>query len=66
MQYLPDSARVLMVSGLLPAAFIAIVLNLILPEDLAEEATDPVAGGLSGKESWGKSPEGVPLETPRH
>jgi len=47
-QYLPDWARVLMVSGLLPAAFIAIVLNLVLPEDLAAEATEEVAGGLSG------------------
>ena len=32
-QYLPDTLRIIMVSGLLPAAFIAIVLNLILPED---------------------------------
>ncbi len=47
-QYLPDWLRVLMVSGLLPAAFIAIVLNLILPDELTEEATDQVAGGLSG------------------
>ena len=47
-QYLPDAARVLMVSGLLPAAFIAIVLNLVLPEDLAGEATEEVSGGLSG------------------
>ncbi|MCK0167240.1 purine permease [Jannaschia sp. S6380] len=65
-QYLPDWARVLMVSGLLPAAFIAIVLNLILPEDLAAESTEEVAGGMAGHESWGKQPEGVPLETPRH
>ena len=47
-QYLPDWARVLMVSGLLPAAFIAIVLNLVLPEELADEATEEVSGGLSG------------------
>ena len=47
-QYLPDSAEVLMVSGLLPAAAIAIILNLVLPQDLAEEATDQVRGGLSG------------------
>lgn len=32
-QYLPDWARVLMTSGLLPAALIAIVLNLVLPEE---------------------------------
>jgi NCS2 family nucleobase:cation symporter-2 len=47
-QYLPDWLRVLMVSGLLPAAFIAIGLNLLLPEELDAEATEEVSGGLSG------------------
>lgn len=47
-QYLPDWLRVLMVSGLLPAASIAIVLNLVLPEELSDEATEEVSGGLSG------------------
>lgn len=47
-QHLPDTLRILMTSGLLPAAFIAIVLNLILPEELAEEATEEVSGGMSG------------------
>ncbi len=47
-QYLPDAVRILMTSGLLPAALIAIVLNLILPEELSAEATDEVAGGMSG------------------
>lgn len=42
MQYLPETARVLMTSGLLPAAFIAIVLNLLLPDVLADEAFPPV------------------------
>ena len=32
-QYLPGTAKVLMTSGLLPAAVIAIVLNLMLPEE---------------------------------
>lgn len=32
-QYLPDTARILLTSGLLPAAAIAIVLNLVLPEE---------------------------------
>lgn len=32
-QYLPDTARILLTSGLLPAALIAIVLNLALPEE---------------------------------
>ncbi len=47
-QYLPDTLRILMTSGLLPAALIAIVLNLVLPEDLDPEATEEVSGGLSG------------------
>ncbi|MEJ6403157.1 uracil-xanthine permease family protein [Yoonia sp. 2307UL14-13] len=45
---LPDTARILMTSGLLPAAFIAIILNLVLPEELSEEATEEVSGGLHG------------------
>ena len=32
-QYLPDAIRILMVSGLLPAALLAIILNLVLPKD---------------------------------
>jgi xanthine permease len=47
-QYLPDTLRILMTSGLLPAALIAIVLNLILPEELADEATEEVSGGMAG------------------
>ncbi len=40
LQHVPDTLRVVLVSGLLPAAFIAIVLNLILPEELAAEAAE--------------------------
>ncbi len=47
-QHLPDTARVLMTSGLLPAALIAIILNLALPEELAEESTEEVSGGMAG------------------
>jgi xanthine/uracil permease len=36
-QYLPDTLKVLATSGMLPAALIAIVLNLVLPEDLGRE-----------------------------
>ena len=46
--YLPDTARILMTSGLLPAALIAIVLNLILPKELSGEATEEVSGGMAG------------------
>ena len=45
---LPDTLRILMTSGLLPAALLAMVLNLILPEELAEESTDEVSGGHAG------------------
>jgi xanthine permease len=37
LQHVPDSIRVLLASGLLPAAFIAIILNLVLPEELADD-----------------------------
>lgn len=36
MKFLPDTANMLISTGLLPAAIIAIVLNLILPQDAAE------------------------------
>ncbi|MBY6140332.1 purine permease [Leisingera daeponensis] len=48
LQHMPDTARILLTSGLLPAALIAIVLNLLLPQDLADESTEEVSGGLSG------------------
>ncbi len=49
-QYLPDTMRILMTSGLLPAAIIAIVLNLILPDPLSAESTKLMSGGLAGHE----------------
>jgi len=33
MQHLPDTAEMLMTSGLLPVAVLAVVMNLVLPED---------------------------------
>ncbi|WP_416369853.1 uracil-xanthine permease family protein [Tritonibacter mobilis] len=48
LQHMPDTARILLTSGLLPAAVISIALNLILPEELADESTEEVSGGLSG------------------
>lgn len=48
LQHLPDTARVLLTSGLLPAAFLAITLNLLLPPELAEEQTEEISGGLAG------------------
>jgi hypothetical protein len=37
-------------SGLLPAAFIAIVLNLALPQDLDQQQTSLISGGLEGED----------------
>ena len=38
LQHLDGTAKVLLTSGLLPAAFLAILLNLILPEEAADDA----------------------------
>lgn len=48
LQHLPKTAHILLTSGLLPAALIAIVLNLLLPEDLDEEQTLAISGGHAG------------------
>jgi len=48
LQHLPSTAKVLMSSGLLPAAFIAIVLNLILPDSIDDEQTEEISGGHAG------------------
>ncbi|MBS9715672.1 uracil-xanthine permease family protein [Pseudohalocynthiibacter aestuariivivens] len=48
LQQLPDAIRILGASGILPAALIAIILNLILPEHLSDEATEEVSGGMTG------------------
>ncbi|SNY90063.1 nucleobase:cation symporter-2, NCS2 family [Cohaesibacter sp. ES.047] len=47
-QHLPGTLKILLTSGLLPAALIAVVLNLILPEELAAESTEEVSGGMAG------------------
>jgi len=38
LQHVPGTAKILLSSGLLPAAFLAIALNLILPEEAADDA----------------------------
>ena len=48
LQHVPGTARVLLSSGLLPAAFLAIALNLILPQELSDESTEEISGGMSG------------------
>lgn len=49
LQHMPDTAKILLTSGLLPAAFLAIFLNLILPEELDATQTEEISGGMSGK-----------------
>ena len=48
LQHLPSTAKILLTSGLLPAAGLAIVLNLVLPETLEDEAAQKIPGNLSG------------------
>ena len=48
LQHLPDTPRILLTSGLLPAAFLAIVLNLVLPDDIDEDQTEEISGGMAG------------------
>ncbi len=43
LQHLPGTAKILMTSGLLPAAFLAIILNLVLPEALGEDLAEEQA-----------------------
>ncbi|WP_296478844.1 nucleobase:cation symporter-2 family protein [Roseinatronobacter sp.] len=54
LQHLSDTPRVLLTSGILPAAAIAIVLNLILPRDLVGEASQKAANGAQAN---GSGPE---------
>ena len=51
LQHLPATAKILLTSGLLPAAFLAIILNLILPDHLPDEATEEISGGMAGHQA---------------
>lgn len=48
LQHLPATPKVLLASGILPAAALAIILNLLLPEELTEESTEEISGGMAG------------------
>ena len=50
LQHLPATAKVLLSSGLLPAAVIAIVLNLVLPDEVGSERGEELNGALGGEE----------------
>ena len=45
LQHLPDTLKVLMTSGLLPAAVIAILLNALMPQDEEERLANHLRGG---------------------
>lgn len=55
LQHLPKTVQILMTSGLLPAAIIAILLNLIIPEDDANEDAAIASGALSGSTGAGSA-----------
>jgi xanthine/uracil permease len=59
LQYLPGTMMVLATSGILPAAVIAIALNLILPQELADEATEEVSGGMAARGKSTTAPDRV-------
>ena len=48
LQHLPSTLKILLTTGLLPAAGLAIVLNLVLPDELSAEQTEEISGGMSG------------------
>jgi NCS2 family nucleobase:cation symporter-2 len=47
LQHMPGTMKILLTSGILPAALIAIILNLVLPTELSAESTEEVSGGMS-------------------
>jgi len=44
LQHTGETAQILLSSGLLPAAFLSIVLNLVLPKHLADDDLDEKSG----------------------
>ena len=54
LQHLPDTLRILGASGILPAALLAIVLNLVLPTPLSEDSTEEITGGMAGHKTPGE------------
>ena len=48
LQHLPDTLRILGASGILPAALIAILMNLVLPDPIEEEQLGEASGGMAG------------------
>ncbi len=52
LHFVPGTAKVLLTSGLLPAAFLAIILNLTLPEEIGHDQTEEVTGGMAGRKDY--------------
>ncbi|SDU38472.1 uracil-xanthine permease family protein [Stappia sp. ES.058] len=50
LQHVSPTLQILLTSGLLPAAGLAIILNLVLPDELSADQTDEISGGMSGHE----------------
>ncbi|MCW1934625.1 uracil-xanthine permease family protein [Pararhodobacter zhoushanensis] len=48
LQHLPRTLQILLTSGLLPAAAIAVTLNLLLPTPPGATATEEISGGVTG------------------
>ncbi|GAB4264059.1 MAG: nucleobase:cation symporter-2 family protein [Pararhodobacter sp.] len=48
LQHLPATLKILLTSGLLPAAGLAVILNLVLPEHLSDDSLDQMNGGMAG------------------
>ena len=63
LQHVGSTAKVLLTSGLLPAAFIAIVLNLLLPKDLDGDESLSGETSLGGLGNTGGSVGGASLAT---
>ena len=68
LQHLPDTAKVLMTSGLLSAALIAIVLNLVIPHEVDEVGREggvaraaTTVAGTDGLDDEGRGPRGRPV-----
>ncbi len=49
LQHLPSTLKMLLTTGLLPAALIAIILNLVLPEEVTHDQTEEISGGMAGE-----------------
>ena len=64
LQHLPQTLSVLMTSGLLPAALIAIVLNLVIPQEEEELGSEPETDATTSAAVMAAGGEGDPSAVP--